>query len=152
MYALTIHQPWAWAIAEGLKTIENRTWKAERVIGTRIAIHAAVRPLTAEGLGALKTAMGAQEVAFDVSDAPLIVAECQAGAGRVVATAVVDTFIVQRRNKRFFTPRAPTAAEAPWFHGPVGWVLRDVVRVTDSPVIRGQQGLWVLPAKALPRS
>jgi ASCH domain len=26
MKALTIRQPWAWAIAEGHKTIENRTW------------------------------------------------------------------------------------------------------------------------------
>ena len=26
MKALTVHQPWAWAIAEGYKDIENRTW------------------------------------------------------------------------------------------------------------------------------
>lgn len=26
MKALTICQPWAWAIAEGIKTVENRTW------------------------------------------------------------------------------------------------------------------------------
>src|SRR6516164_125406 len=25
-YALTVHQPWAWAITMGHKTIENRTW------------------------------------------------------------------------------------------------------------------------------
>ena len=27
MYALTIHQPWAWAIMAGIKRVENRTWR-----------------------------------------------------------------------------------------------------------------------------
>jgi len=27
MKALTIHQPWAWAILEGIKTVENRSWR-----------------------------------------------------------------------------------------------------------------------------
>jgi len=40
-HALTIHQPWAGAIAHGTKRVENRTWPApERHIGTRILIHA----------------------------------------------------------------------------------------------------------------
>lgn len=142
MYALTIHQPWAWAIAEGLKTIENRTWKAERVLGTRIAIHAAVRP--PESFDALRMAM----LPKSLVNRDLLIEQCKAQAGRVVATAVVETFIVQHRKR--FTPRAPTAAEAPWFVGPIGWVLRDVVKVVDpQPTVRGQQGLWVLPKKAL---
>ena len=37
-YALTVLQPWAWAIAEGLKTIENRTWPTS--IRGPIYIHA----------------------------------------------------------------------------------------------------------------
>ena len=44
MRALTIWQPWASLIAEGVKTIETRSWPApESVIGDRIAIHAAKR-------------------------------------------------------------------------------------------------------------
>jgi len=27
MFALTIQQPYAWAIMEGIKTVENRTWR-----------------------------------------------------------------------------------------------------------------------------
>ncbi|MBR5243416.1 MAG: ASCH domain-containing protein, partial [Thermoguttaceae bacterium] len=38
--ALTIRAPWAWAIAQGWKRVENRSW-ATRFRG-RIAIHAAV--------------------------------------------------------------------------------------------------------------
>ena len=37
MKALTVHQPWAWAIINGRKRVENRKWST-RVRG-RIAIH-----------------------------------------------------------------------------------------------------------------
>lgn len=42
--ALTLWQPWASLIAEGVKTIETRSWKApDDLIGDTIAIHAAAR-------------------------------------------------------------------------------------------------------------
>jgi len=45
MRALTLWQPWASLIASGAKTIETRSWRPpEKVIGTRIAIHASTRP------------------------------------------------------------------------------------------------------------
>ena len=44
MKALTVIQPWAWAIAHAGKRVENRTWGPPRdVIGQRIAIHAGRR-------------------------------------------------------------------------------------------------------------
>ncbi|HEY3958686.1 MAG TPA: ASCH domain-containing protein [Streptosporangiaceae bacterium] len=44
MYALTIWQPWADAIARGTKDVENRPWPAPRAaIGQDIAIHAGLR-------------------------------------------------------------------------------------------------------------
>src|SRR4051812_48552997 len=42
MRALTVRQPWAWAIFHAGKDIENRSWKNQHTIGT-IAIHAASR-------------------------------------------------------------------------------------------------------------
>jgi hypothetical protein len=39
MRALTVRQPWAWAILNAGKDIENRSWTNRHVIGT-IAIHA----------------------------------------------------------------------------------------------------------------
>lgn len=42
MIAISLWQPWASAIAAGLKTIETRSWRAE-CVGSRIAIHAAKR-------------------------------------------------------------------------------------------------------------
>jgi hypothetical protein len=41
MKALTIRQPWAWAIARGFKTVENRGWSTP--YRGPLAIHAAVR-------------------------------------------------------------------------------------------------------------
>ena len=49
MKALTIKQPWAWAITHGTKRVENRTWKPPfHIIGQRIAIHTSVRIEKAE--------------------------------------------------------------------------------------------------------
>lgn len=45
MIAITLWQPWASAIAVGLKTYETRAWAAE-CVGQRIAIHAAKRNTT----------------------------------------------------------------------------------------------------------
>jgi ASCH domain len=39
MRALTIKQPWAWAIAEGFKPVENRTWRTT-YRGGPLLIHA----------------------------------------------------------------------------------------------------------------
>ena len=41
MKALSIKQPWLWAITDLDKRIENRTWKPpQNIIGQRIALHA----------------------------------------------------------------------------------------------------------------
>lgn len=125
MYALTIHQPWAWAVSRGLKTVENRTWQADRLIGQRFAIHAAARE--------------AHDVDWvGLTDAPPAPADLS--YGRVVATAVVDRFVFQGREL--------SKADRRWFDGPIGWLLRDV-RPASSPLIRGQQGLWKVDPKLI---
>lgn len=43
MKTLTVKQPWASLIVEGIKDIENRTWKCpEKYIGQRVLIHAGI--------------------------------------------------------------------------------------------------------------
>lgn len=45
MKTLTVKQPWASLIIEGIKDIENRTWKCpQKYIGERILIHASMKP------------------------------------------------------------------------------------------------------------
>jgi hypothetical protein len=53
MKAITIKQPYASLIVEGIKDIENRTWKCpEKYIGQRVLIHAAQKPMKG-GMSAL---------------------------------------------------------------------------------------------------
>ena len=42
MKTITIKQPWAWLIIEGVKDIENRTWPTK--FRGRVLIHAAAKP------------------------------------------------------------------------------------------------------------
>lgn len=41
---LTVHQPHAWAIVQGRKTVENRVWRFPLDMPTVIGIHAGVKP------------------------------------------------------------------------------------------------------------
>ena len=47
MYTITLWQPWASLIADGVKQYETRSWKPPwHLVGKRIAIHAAKRKIT----------------------------------------------------------------------------------------------------------
>ena len=51
MKALTVYQPWATLIVEGFKPREFRIWPApQTMVGQRIVIHAAKRPMRAAEL------------------------------------------------------------------------------------------------------
>ena len=74
MRAITLHQPWASLIAAWIKWCETRSWPAPQSLwGTRIAIHAALRPVS-------KTAAVAALITRGGFDEPLPL-------GVVVATA-----------------------------------------------------------------
>lgn len=47
MKTITIKQPWASLIVEGIKDIENRTWKCpKKYIGKRVLVHASAIPVS----------------------------------------------------------------------------------------------------------
>jgi len=122
MKALTLWQPWAWAIAHAGKRIENRTWEPPPdVVGQTIAIHAS-KKLDAHGLDALADILAGTTIAVPEAT--------DLAHGAVVAIARVTGF-VDRSTSR-------------WFSGPIGWELADVEAVDPIPC-RGAQGLWVLP-------
>ncbi len=128
MWALTLHQPWAWAIAHADKDVENRTWQPIRgVVGTPIAIHAG-KEVDEEAYAAFKKGLyGPQAAAVD--DWPMAL-------GGVVAVATVD---------RVETLGPGPAPFSRWYAGPYGWVLRDVVPLLAPVPCRGMQMLWHLP-------
>lgn len=56
MKAISIKQPWASLIVEGIKDIENRTWKCpEKYIGRRVLIHASSAIVRSTMQGSLTT-------------------------------------------------------------------------------------------------
>lgn len=98
MIAISLWQPWASAIAVGLKKFETRSWKAE-CIGHRIAIHAAKRNTPKERAWWMKHVKGCGDIvdlnahAFheagihDWTDLPLGAVVCTADLIAVTPTA-----------------------------------------------------------------
>lgn len=134
MRALTIKQPWGWAITNGTKRVENRTWKPPfHIIGQRIAIHASARIEKAELLA--YTELGAW-LEPTVNTLPV---GCIVGTAIVVGYVVVNDMggvVVQSKGAQGYSPYSD-----PWFFGPVGWLLDDVRKV--APVTcKGALGLW----------
>lgn len=124
MKALTIKQPWLYAITDLNKRIENRTWKPpEWIIGQRIGLHAS-REDDLSGFAAFRDITGV--------DAPHDLPR-----GCIVSTARVVGFC--------------NHSEDDWFVGPYGWVLDDISKVFPGPVsCRGALGLWDVPFECMP--
>lgn len=138
MKALTIKQPWAWAIVNGTKRVENRTWKPPfDIIGQRIAIHTSARIEKAELLA--YTELGAW-LEPTVNTLPV---------GCIVCTAIVVGYSVMEGNRLVQQSKGAQGYNPytdPWFCGPVGWLLADVRKVAPLPC-KGALGLWDMPAE-----
>lgn len=120
MKAITLWQPWAWAICYAGKRIENRTWPPPKaLLGKQVAIHAGKHLDEAIASNMAETFPG------------LWPGRANLKRGAVVAVAKLMG--------------ATTASKDPWFFGPVGWQLSDVVVLAQPVVCRGFQGLWDLP-------
>lgn len=148
MKALTLKHPWAYAIRELGKDVENRTWLPPReTIGDRIAIHAGKlpparssqwRPIieTLRRLHAQGLAPASEKALGDVATQ---------GSG-VVAVAtlagVYDSVLGGIRMAPSFDRMRWIAS--PWaIEGNIHWMLADVVALEPVPC-RGAQGLWAL--------
>ena len=135
--ALTILQPWAWYISHGPKRIENRTWAPPASLrGQYLAIHAGKRLDRECAAGALEFVrdLPASERAKIGADCPHPVSVRTMPYGAIVGVARVTGWVRE--------------SESPWFVGPVGWVLDDVVAIDPVPC-RGAQGLWTVPDDVL---
>jgi len=122
LYAITLWQPWAWAIAYAGKRVENREWHPwPRLIGQLIAIHAGMR-----------WDSEAYEDLLEYFKAPCPPKK-ESVFGAIVAVARLDRS--EKKDGIFIKP------EDPWFCGPIGWRLSKVRRF--EPVhCKGTQGFW----------
>ena len=130
--ALTIHQPWAWFITKGYKPIENRSWRPpQSLVGQWLAIHAGKTWDQATVLDDIRDMADAYE-----GYGPSML-DLHAQCGSILAVARVTGFV--------------TESASPWFFGPIGWTLADVIDLPEPVPCRGAQGLWKVPADVYKR-
>ena len=144
MKALTLHAPWAFAVAHLGKRVENRTWQPpESLIGQRIAIHAGGpvnwrRAMWCNVFSAARVAgLSIEEIQTKMRGVNV-----HTGGGfdycfRVVCTARVAGIV-------------PPDEDLPWHViGQYGWLLDDV-QLVSSPVMSGRLGLWDVDLGGVP--
>ncbi|SRR6266568_274766 len=127
MRALTIRQPWAWAILHGHKTIENRKKPPPAsMIGQTFAIHSAQKFDEADYLDCAKQLPGKKiPEALPVSS--------------LIATAkLLGSFTVGDPVEAFALPDD-------WASGPFCYVLGDIAPAPVELMASGQLGFWALP-------
>ncbi len=130
MRALTLWRPWTDAILYGGKRVENRPWKPwQRVMGQVIAIHAGVT-YDRDGAGWM------QEADLYTPPAPEDSPQGIVGLARVTGY----------REK---CPGLFDEPDDPWFTGPYGWTLEDVVPLTEPVPCNGALGLWMVKGGVL---
>lgn len=117
--ALSVRQPWPWAMQHAGKDIENRDWRASQ--RGRICIHAGKGMSLVEYRDCLDTIREIRGEAFDLPGMD----ELQRG-GIVGTVDIVDC--VNR-------------SDSPWFFGTFGLVLRDF-QPTEFIACRGELGFF----------
>lgn len=120
--AVSIRQPWAWLVAHGHKTVENRPWRT-RFRG-RLLIHAGGKP--AKGSAEIRRLVR-ERFGIEIPDGlPM--------GGIVGAVDVVDCV---------------EASLDPWFEGPFGWLLSHAEPIPFRP-LPGQLSIFEVPRHSNP--
>jgi len=112
-YCLSVRQPWAWAIAEGGKDIENRDW--ETGFRGRVGLHVSKTNDPA-------AYVNFQELRERMPDIPA------APEGLPVGAIIGSIEIVDCVTESF----------SPWFFGPFGFVLQGYRALPEPMPCRGQ--------------
>ena len=143
MKALTIWQPWASLIIEGLKPREFRSWAAPKsVVGQRIVIHAAKRPMKSGEIRDILDYVGSRHGILD---------GIQPAAGdlleRVWRRETDLPMSAGLGTATLGAPRVPThrlpALGDPEPHRPISaWPLLDIQKWPEPIPAKGAQGFW----------
>ena len=127
--AISIRQPWAWAIVHAGKDIENRNWPT-RYRGP-VCIHAA------KGMGKAEYADAAQFITTTLKCSPdnawlmkwhgVCAASYRLDRGGIIGVAEIVDCVLESPSQ--------------WFFGPYGFVLRNA-RAVDFVSVKGALGLF----------
>lgn len=137
MKALTIWQPWASMIVHGWKPDEFRNWPAPpSIVGQRIVIHAAARPIRSGELRDIMDYACSPEGQFDRIDPA-----CMDLLERVWLEREALPFAAGLGTATLGKPRA-TSSRDPEGRDRYAWPMLDIER-WDAPVpAKGAQGFW----------
>lgn len=128
MKVLSIRQPWAWLIVNGLKDIENRSWPTK--FRGPVLIHASKGMTRAEYSAACNFAFWAFGGCLP-DQGQRIPAFHDLDRGGIVGVAEIVDCVTQ--------------SSSPWFMGEHGFVLRDARPLPFTP-LRGALGFFNAPA------
>ncbi len=134
MKALSVRQPWAWLIVQGIKNIENRTWATD--LRGYILIHAGKArpdPDDLDRAKAMLRRLGLKVTLPETLDLGAIV-------GSVEITGMMTDKDVRWYNRRRF----------PWYEGPVGWTLANPIAFDQPLPYKGKLGLFEVEIEAVP--
>ena len=153
MRALTLHEPWASLIAEGVKNIETRSWAPpEYMLGRRIIIHAGkkVDALAASAMDRIGVSIHPGHI---VATAVLVgwmhVKEHVErrdleSPHRVTADYVTGSVMLMAGHSdwRITDGRLQTDQWGDFSVGRYMWLLASVQQITPPVPVKGAQGLW----------
>lgn len=114
--ALSIRQPWAWAITFAGKDIENRDWPTK--FRGPVCIHAAKGCTRREYFDALEFIRSARKPEFKMSPPGRSI--LMRASGGIIGTAEIVDCV--------------EASDSPWFMGRYGFVLQNVRPISFIPV------------------
>lgn len=175
MRALTVAQPWAWALVAGHKTVENRTRPPEHMPGRELdaLAHGGMRVLIHAGATAPDEEMIALLIEQGIYDrsprkpAPwwttgAIVGEVTIVCGVPRTTLLTALSMLERRGKTTVTGEeifsdwdpdalwfwsSPEAGGGAW--APWCWLVADATEYARPVPATGRQGFWKPPSRVL---
>lgn len=122
MKALSIRQPWAWAIFHADKDVENRDWST-RLRG-RIAIHAA------KGCSEYEYA-DAVDVMQHIDPRIVVPPLSELPRGAIIGTVEIVDCV--------------SRSGSPWFFGDYGFIMRNPIALPEPIECKGALGVWNVP-------
>ncbi|HEX3884790.1 MAG TPA: hypothetical protein VHW66_19205 [Stellaceae bacterium] len=142
MKTLSLWQPWASFIAIGVKPFETRGWAPPpALIGQRIAIHAAKKPVDADNREWSRRA----GVEGDLPLGAIICTAILAGAylcGLVASRSAPAVWVTRRIGDSPHKAHLITDDYGDYSPGRFAWWLTDIERFVPPILARGAQGFW----------
>lgn len=123
--AVSVRQPWAWALVHGFKDVENRSWKPSKKRlnpGDALVIHASKR--------------------FDVAGYRWMWAHWEAAGLKLADLPAREDFVLGALVGAVRFVGVVEASDSPWFFGPLGWAVTEGTTLDEPIPCKGRLGLW----------